>query len=80
MLQLLTLRSIFRTYGHLPAFLFSWTSNFVLKPGGMAIASIVCIQYLLSIAYSQSETPNAWLEKGSPVHLLHSTHSQQAWH
>lgn len=49
---------IFRCYGHLPAFLFSWTSNLVLKPGGLAIASIVCAQYALKPFYITSNAPD----------------------
>ena len=52
-----------RCYGHLPAFLFSWTSNIVLKPGSLAIAAIVCAQYALKPFYLESE-PSTWLQNG----------------
>lgn len=53
---------IFRTYGHLCAFLFSW-------PGGLAIASIVCAQYLVKPFYLTHD-PSAWLSKGVGLVIL----------
>jgi amino acid transporter len=53
---------LFHCYGHLTGFLFSWTSNWVLKPGGLAIASIVCAQYLTKPFFLHSDPPSKWID------------------
>ena len=65
-----TYQSHHSCYGHMPAFLFSWTSNFVLKPGGLAISSIVCAQYLIKPFYLHHDPSSPWLAKGTLLSLI----------
>ncbi len=54
---------LFRCYGQLYAFLFSWTCNWILKPSGIAIVCLVCGQYITQPFYLNGGAPT-WMCKG----------------
>ena len=43
------------TYGAWPAFIFSWTANFVLKPSIVAIIILSCAEYAVAPFYEGTE-------------------------
>ena len=59
---------IHECYGALPAFLFAWTSNLVIKPGGTAIIVLVAGQYIAQPFYSAA-APD-WVAKGAAYAVL----------
>jgi len=54
---------LFYTYGNLPAFLYSWASNLVIKPGATALIALVAGQYAAKVVYVTT-TPPELIGKG----------------
>lgn len=63
---------LFRCYGQLYAFLFSWTCNWILKPSGIAIVCLVCGQYITQPFYLNGGAPT-WMCKGMVDFFHHAT-------
>ncbi|GCB64886.1 b(0,+)-type amino acid transporter 1 isoform X1 [Scyliorhinus torazame] len=61
---------IFRNFGHVPAFLCSWTSVFLARPAGIAAMSLSLAQYVAAPFYGECRPPSAVVKCTAAASIL----------
>ncbi|XP_078069700.1 b(0,+)-type amino acid transporter 1 [Mustelus asterias] len=61
---------ILRNFGHIPAFLFSWTSVFIARPAGIAAMSLSLAQYIAAPFYEKCQPPSVVVKCTAAASIL----------